>query len=234
MKIIYVSSLCSQKVLNFLFETSIVKPGVATQKFNRLLVEGLSVNENECSVETLSEIPIPSLGHKKHFWNIPSEREGKIRYNYIPMIIWPILKSIIVLINSFFQLSFLILSRRRENKVILCDIIHVPLSISVFLASKLFKIKTVAIVTDLPSVNFGFEKKKYKVSKMLSNLILPKFDAYVFLTQQMNQAVNHGNKPYLIMEGLVDVSLKDSPNNLNNKGSERIILYAGGLYEVYG
>ena len=231
MKIIYVSSLCSHKVLNSLFESSSIKPGLAAQKFNRLLSEGLSFNEKECRVETLSEIPVPSFGNKKRVWNIASEKESKIRYNYIPMITLPILKSITVLFNSFFKLSFLILSTKRKDQIILCDIINVPLSITVFLTSKLLTVKVVALITDLPSIDFA---KKRKIYKKLSNFIIHKFDAYVLLTEQMNQVVNLRNKPYLIMEGLVDISMKDSPNTFKNKTRERILLYAGGLNELNG
>lgn len=234
MKIIYVSTLCSQKVLKFIMETSTVKPGMAPQKFNRLLVEGLAAKGNECRVETLSEIPIPSLCHKKHFWNIPSEKNGNITYNYIPMINWPILKSALVLVISFFKLPSLILSKPREYKIILCDIINIPLSLSVFLISRIFKIKIVAIVTDLPSTQLGHERSGRRISKKISKLILHKYDAYVFLTEQMNQVVNRRNRPYLIMEGLVDISAKDLPEFPKNKGCNRIILYAGGLSKANG
>ena len=100
MKILYTSPLCSEKVLNFIFRSSKTKPGLAVQKFHRLLVEGLATYEEECSVETLSTISITHSSNKKRFWNIASERDGNICYNYIPMINWPIFKSFIVLFNA--------------------------------------------------------------------------------------------------------------------------------------
>lgn len=231
MKIFYVSALCSENVLNFLFKSSSVKPGSAPQKFNRLLVEGLSLSEIESAIETLSEIPIPSRSNKKIFWNIPTATEKRIRYNYVPMINLHLLKSILIFVNSFFKLSYLILAAKEKNKIIICDIINVPLSVTVFLTSKLLKIKTVAIVTDLPSIDFA---KKQKIYKKLSNLIIHKFDAYVLLTEQMNQQVNPRNKPFLIMEGLVDYSMKDSKVILKDRPLEKIILYAGGLSKLNG
>ena len=38
----------------------------------------------------------------------------------------------------------------------------------------------------------------------------------------------------MVMEGLVDTSMEKSENKLNNKADEKIIIYAGGLYEKYG
>lgn len=231
MKIFYVSALCSRKVLNLLFESSSVKPGSAPQKFNRLLAEGLSQDEGQNSIVTLSEIPIPSGSNKKIFWNLSSESEGRICYNYVPMINLPVLKSAFVLVTSFFKLAYLILASKAEDKIIICDVVSVPLSVSAFLTSKLLRIKSIAIVTDLPSIHHD---EKSKIYKNLSHLILHKFDAYVFLTEQMNKVVNTRNKSYLIMEGLVDYSLKDSPRALKNKTNERILLYAGGLQKTNG
>ena len=237
MKILYASPLCSEKVSNYIFKSSSTNQELAVQKFHQLITEGLSMYEKECSVETLSIISITPSGHKKRFWNIPSEMDRNIRYNYIPMINWPILKSIIILINSFFQLSFLILSSWRREKIILCDILYLPLLISVFMASKLFKVKSIAIVTDLPDFVGDFKDRGNLVktiSKKVSYYILPKFNAYVLLTEEMNKVVNTRNKPYLIMEGLVDISMKASNNSLKNKNNERILLYAGNLYERNG
>ena len=42
MKILYISSVCSPKVLEYIFNTAIIKPGQAIQKFHRLLIEGFS------------------------------------------------------------------------------------------------------------------------------------------------------------------------------------------------
>lgn len=60
---------------------------------------------------------------------------------------------------------------------------------------------------------------------------------YVFLTEQMNEVINKKNRPYIVMEGLVDESIfeksyKDMLNVENNR--HRILLYAGGLHERYG
>jgi len=237
-KILYISPLCSKKVLDCIFSNSSVKPGLAVQKFHRLIVEGLSMHEKECCVETLSAISITSSSNRRYFWNIASEIDGNIRYNYIPMINLPVLKSIIIFINSFFKLAFLILSYRQKEKIILCDILYLPLAMTVFLASKIFSVKCVAIVTDLPGLMIGDSViRTSRVNTICNNItyyILSRFDGYVLLTKEMNNKVNSRHKPFLIMEGLVDISMETSDNSLINKKEEIILLYAGGLYEKYG
>jgi len=71
MKILYISSLCSPKVLDYIFNTSEVKPGQAVQKFHRLLVEGFSKYNDICEIEVLSSLPVSPRGHAKLYWNFP-------------------------------------------------------------------------------------------------------------------------------------------------------------------
>lgn len=58
-KILYISTLCSSRVWDYLFNTSESKPGQAVQKFHYLLASGLAaMHENGIVVETLSSIPV--------------------------------------------------------------------------------------------------------------------------------------------------------------------------------
>jgi glycosyltransferase involved in cell wall biosynthesis len=64
--------------------------------------------------------------------------------------------------------------------------------------------------------------------------MLSRFDGYILLTRQMNEIVNPKNRPYIIMEGLVDHKMKKTNNVLDKKDEHRILIYAGGLFEKYG
>ena len=67
-----------------------------------------------------------------------------------------------------------------------------------------------------------------------NNYIINKFSSYVFLTEQMNKLINTKSKPYIVIEGQVDINMKDMPNRLINKYEKKIIHFAGGLHIRYG
>lgn len=44
MKILYQSSLCTEEVLKNLYKDSDISPGIQAQKYNKLIVEGMNLN----------------------------------------------------------------------------------------------------------------------------------------------------------------------------------------------
>lgn len=236
-EILYLSGLCSPNFKDYLFKTLKAKPGQEAQKFHQLLVEGFGMYPDACQIETLSVIPVISKSHKKRFWNSPSEKVGNILYNYIPMINLPILKDFTVFIYSFFKIFSWSLLKKGRNKVVICDTLKFSIASAGTLACKFARIKIVGIITDLPDLMVGNKRKydfKYKVYKRLSYSLISNYDKYVILTDQMNDVVNPYHKPYIIMEGLVDIEMTKRNNSLVLKDFNRILLYAGGIYEKYG
>lgn len=231
--IYYLSTLCSPNVIDFIFKTSREKPGLAVQKFHRLLVEGLA-SIDEIKIETLSTLPVVFKSHKKLFWNIDSQTVGNVKYHYIPIVNFPYIKNTIVFLYTFFKLLFAGLLKNNKQKVVICDILNLSVSSSALLACKITNTKIVTIVTDLPGLMLSNSKKEKSVYTMLASKIITGFDGYILLTQQMNEVVNPKNKPYIIMEGLVDVKMGKTQNQITLKDNNRIIIYAGGLYEKYG
>jgi glycosyltransferase involved in cell wall biosynthesis len=236
-KILYVSRLCSPNVMEYIFTTSVVKPGLPAQKFHRLLAEGFAMHKESCIVETLSTIPVTPASHKKRIWRLPPETVGNIKYNYAPMINWPIVKNLLVFIYAFLKAVLWSLRVGRKDKIVICDVLNVSISAAALLACKLTGAKAIAIVTDLPDLMIagpgqaGFKRKIYNT---LTSGLMFNYNGYILLTEQMNQVVNIHAKPYLIMEGLVDLNMAAADNLLENKASERILIYAGGIYEKYG
>lgn len=65
--------------------------------------------------------------------------------------------------------------------------------------------------------------------------LMPSFiKVYYILTEQMNELVNPKNKPYVVIEGMVDVKMNKMLNKIEDKYEEKVIIYAGALYEKYG
>src|SRR5665647_1966110 len=83
--ILYISSLCSPQVLDYLFNSSSTKPLQSIQKFHRMFTEGIKLSDDTVIVETLSSVPVPA-NHKKWLWRIPMEKFNNIHYRYIPFI----------------------------------------------------------------------------------------------------------------------------------------------------
>ena len=230
-KILLVSALCSTKSIDSLFSQFKRDPGFAVQKFLRMIVNGL--NKNNDSVSTLSAYPV-NFADKILFVKNKKEYENSVEYNYVPFLNIPIIKHLMMFCYTFVYLmvwSFF----DKKNKVVVCDALNISLCIASLLACKLRNIKIVGILTDMPDLisDSSTMSMKKKIISRINKFYLGQFSHYVFLTESMNQIVNKKNKPYIVMEGLVDENYIQS---LPNKKvcNVKTILYAGGLSERYG
>ncbi|MBC8767870.1 glycosyltransferase [Arenibacter sp. BSSL-BM3] len=238
-KILYVSALCSEKVLDNIYETSINKPEQAAQKFHRLLAKGFALQQQNCCIETLSTLPVVPANHKRKIWNLPSETINKLKFRYIPFINLPYIKNSGIFCYTFIKVFLWTLSIRKKNKVVICDVLNLTVSLASFWAARLTGATCVAIVTDLPGLMVTTGGKKDNTTRSLYHTMVSTmmqgFDRYILLTEQMNEIVNPKNKPYIIMEGLVDLEMEASSNILDKKNTnKKVLIYAGGLYAKYG
>ena len=237
MKILYISSVCSPKVLEYIFNTAIIKPGQAIQKFHRLLIEGFSKNKEICEIEVLSSLPISPNGHTRKIWNIKTDRWHGVSFNYVFTLNIPIIKNLIVFILTFSKVLFWRFKNLKENKIVISDVLNISVFWSAFLACKITNQPIAVIITDLPvhmvsdSRNLSFFKRVYL---KLCSFIIKHVDYYIGLTEQMNVEVNPLGKPFLVMEGLVDEAILSLNHEVIPYKEKKIILYAGGIYEKYG
>ncbi|WP_026810770.1 glycosyltransferase [Arenibacter latericius] len=237
LKILYISSLCSENTLQYIYDTSINKPEQAAQKFHRLLAQGLSMHGRKCEVETLSSPPVVPNNHNRKLWRLPNETINTLKYNYVPFINLPFIKNIGVFIYTFFRVLYLTSFFNKGKKTIICDVLNFTVSFSSLLASKITGVTAIAVVTDLPGLMVT-EKTNDNSKKSVYTTILTRmiqgFDRYILLTEQMNPIVNPKGKPYIIMEGLVNVEMEKTENKLTHKNRYKTLIYAGGLYAKYG
>lgn len=238
-RILYVSALCSEKILDYIYETSVNKPEQAAQKFHRLLAKGFAMNNEQCTIETLSTLPVVPSNHKRKIWNLPSETIKKLKFRYIPFINLPYIKNSGIFCYTFLKVFFWTFSIHKRNKVIICDVLNLTVTLASFWATRLTRTNCVAIVTDLPGLMVTSCGGKDNTTPSLYHNIVSRmmtgFDRYILLTEQMNPVVNPKGKPFLIMEGLVDLEMETSSNILEKKNpNKKILIYAGGLYAKYG
>ncbi|WP_027090365.1 glycosyltransferase [Thomasclavelia saccharogumia] len=229
MNILYLSSLCSVKEYKRIMQKYGTISSHASQKFNRLIIDGLI--KNGCKINVISQRII--LNSKKEDLRISDDEENGIKYKYIPNISNKKLNRIYVIFKSFFYIKRWL----KENKdgYIICDIILGELSIALFLISLIYNVKTTAIVTDVPNIRAGDKRNGIRaIPVKIKNSMINYFDSYIFLTMQMNKKLNKKNKPFVIIEGIVDSGVIDEPNDLEKKYSEKVCIMAGLLEEVFG
>lgn len=195
------------------------------------------MHPDKSTIEVLSVVPVIYKSHKQRIWFLKSDTNENIRYNYIPFINLPVLKELVVLLFSFFKTFFWCIRNSNRDAAVICDSLNLSITTGAFLACKITGTKIIAIVTDMPNLLMSGKNKlgmKSYLFKVGVNFIINRFSGYVLLTPQMNAVVNPRSKPFIIMEGLVDAKMQHAENDPSLKAKEKIIIYAGGIYEQYG
>lgn len=227
MEILYISAVCSVTKTNEISCKTKSNPGLAAQKFNRLLAKGFVMNN--CKTVALSNPPITSLTYSEKVIRLKKAIEDDLVFKYIPFINSGRIKHICVLLYTFLYVLLWGLTNRKQ-KAIVCDVLSASASIGALCASKIVRIKSAGIVTDLPWLVVAEGQKPKGKPKFT---FLSHFTHYVFLTEYMNEEVNNKKRPYIVMEGVCE-NEKHSDDTLVNKYKERTVMYAGTLMEKYG
>lgn len=240
MNYLYVSNLCSNAKLKDLFNNSKEKPAVQGMKYNRLLAEGLAYNNNNC-VETISALQMSRKINKKIYIRGDSDFENSVDYHYLSFFNIPFLRHLFLFINSFIRTFLWKPNNNSSEKIVIGDVLSVSVSLGALLAAKCRRIKSVALVTDLPMFQNNDDEYKKGLRSVLAIIIrrvreyiMIRYDGYIILTEQMNKLVNPKEKPYIVIEGIADEQMSRVPNNLDQKYNEKVIIYAGSLKKKYG
>lgn len=237
MEILYAYSSCSNNKYSELFLGSQVMILQQAQKYHSLLTEGL--RDNGVEIVCTSGLPVNRYLTKKLFFKREKETIDGIAYHYFGFVNLPLLRQAGILFGSFFRtLSF---CRDKGKKTVICDILNISNAAAALIAAKSAGVKVVGIVTDLPDYLISVSEQKKSIHLLFSRLktkinqlILRRFDAYVFLTEQMNSLVNKRHCPYVVLEGHVDINMAQRTNRIEDKAAEEVVLYAGSLMKKYG
>lgn len=222
MHIIYAVTTCSNKVYHRLFSHVEKKPAYHIQKYHRLLIEGLAAN---AEVDVVANPPVNRSVMDRPFIPLPKETEGGARYRYIPAIRNPIVKLACVGVGTFFRTLFL----ARKDSVVMVDCLNRTAALAALLAARLRGKRCVCIVTDLPDMlNLS------PVSLKLCNFVLRNATDYVLLTEAMNEYLGNRTKPYVVLEGHSDITMREKHPDLSRKLTPKTCLYAGCISKLYG
>ncbi|WP_260284801.1 glycosyltransferase [Peribacillus aracenensis] len=240
MKILYFGSVCDEEWFDTVSSKKSMPSQVAQYMFEKALVSGFSNIENiDMNIYYLYQEPYYPKGTYLRFKKRIKKLNNKYIVSYLSNINLPFIKEIF----SFFQGLTLTMiwglkNRNNDQKVILTPFNYTPLSLGIYLASKVFRIKRVNIFTDLSSDILSLKRQKdmprfkkfllpYYIK--LVDFIEHNYDGYVLFTEPMNSRVNPLGKPYIVMEGIFNNDLV-----LSNVAKRRSIMYAGTLAFEYG
>lgn len=227
MKVIYASCLMSERKMQRTFQNATDYDGFQVQKFHRLLVEGFKLNN--CKVAALTVLPVTRNNTNKKVYLDETEKNNGIVYHYPMVINLPVIKHIFAITASMF--SFISIAKKNKDIVLIADCLNKSVALGSVLGAKIMKVPSVGIVTDLPDILLG---KKDRIN----NWIVRLYDQYILLTEQMNDYITfnitHKQKPYIIVEGMVDVDMGKKSISEYKKYSKKVCMYAGILDRKYG
>lgn len=210
---LYVTRACSLG----LYDSLNLKPSFAAVKFNRMLQKGLTKNHIKITQLMIND---SKFGSTKLINDEGIEILCGPEMNYVKKLIITIKYSF-----SFFK--------NNKNAILICDYLNYTTTIATLFMSKIFKKKSICIVTDLPDYIGGYDLRcKHALKEILyvkiGYLILKRFHYYVLLTEQMSEKIKC--KRYIIVEGLYDDEYEKETTVIR----EKKIMYAGSLQKEYG
>lgn len=201
------------------------------QKFNYLLMKGFALNNEAITIfNTMDQKAINETNFHHSFY---TSLEKNIKFIFLPVYKNNTINRIQAKKNIKYFLSNW--EKKYPNTVIIVDVLK-PYVEYIFEYSG--KMPIVSIVTDLPehlymSKNlWTYFRRKLKL--YFFNYIIHKSNAFVFLTEQMNKKLNISNKPYLIIEGVVDSEYALQFFKEDDTRDKFICLYSGALHARYG
>ena len=234
MQILYLSGLASKAAIEDAGRRNPKFSSYALQKFNRLVVEGMTRNGHD--VLAVSSFYLPGVGHG---YTRKRELENGVQYRYIPTPNIGLLRHLWLIVFCFFEVFFWGISNKKE-KALVADVLNISTCIGAIAAARIVGLRRVGIVTDMPGLRVSRSNNSSKethnsrdsFNTRMNKGFMRHFTHYVFLTEQMNSVLNVNHRPYIIMEGLVDLDMNVPVNNVKN--DKRVVIYAGGLHERYG
>lgn len=241
MRILYLSSVCSQGRFDRLVSEGRISSSFQNQKFHHLVLEGMAP-EKDYDVHVISYYAVLDKSISRFIEE--TETENGITYHYPSFTKKPIdgflsrIKATYKAIKSLYE----------KDSVIICNIMNFEACIAARIFRMFHKVKIVAIVADVPgntskaiTVNKSLPVyKRYLVYlyDSLKDWFCTKgkhnYDAYVLLTKAMNEVVNKKKRPFIVVEGLSDIKTKETSKTAETKNEKFTIMYAGGIKKEYG
>ncbi len=246
MEILYISSVPSpdefRRMKNCYHTGFVYGMNESGFKFHTLIIQGLC-HDPQVHICSIVGRSVNMHSHQGLFWKTRKEElADNLHIHHIGFLNLPIIKHLCIGAGFFFQTFFWALRNKDKQRAIIMDAAYVTAHPFVLAANALCKSRVCSIFCDIyeymGKVKDARNNEKpsflHRVVRKIAARSYKKCQCFVFLTEQMNPVVNPLNKPYIVMEGLVDINGRSLPNTLEGKAYPPVILYAGALREQYG
>lgn len=207
------------------------------QKFFRLMIDGLAANDHS-NITAVSALPVSASTVDQYVFHGTAEKtETGVNYHYLPFLNGKISRYLSLVWSSSRYAKKWCKEHRGKNAWVIVDPLVPVISIPTRRVAQKRGIKVAAVVTDIPTLCTNMKGRKENIIKRTFLLLYQKisdrdlhaYDAYIPLTESINDVVNVNKKPHIVIEGFAD-----SKDTEISDVHENYIMYAGGVYEKYG
>lgn len=242
-KNLFIGILHLEKDENWLISSSKNGIQVAANNFQWNFINGLEQNFNTSPdiISTLSMGSFPFSSNKLLIRSSKYQRLKRATFIYIGYLNFYLIKGLIRFIFLVIELFNWI--RKNPNGNIYIYSLYTPFLFALFFTrfmQNTYKVKTCVIVPDLfgkygvQDSIFTLSGISHRIDAFFIKFLANKFDSYVILTKQMAKPLGIKEKPFVIIEGLIDSTKIINKNHQNLKDSKKIVLYSGSLLKVFG
>lgn len=241
MKLFYFGSVCAQEVFNKTVETSKNPPSASAQNFETALLKGFGACENleitAVSAESIAMYP----GSNRIFLGKRTDKIAENVYtSIVPAINLPLIKQFCHGNGTAKLLKkWLKENRDTKEKCVLSYGLYPAVAKKLQKLCKKYNCKCFCLMTDVPATMFTYTKSKNPLKMLFGKSyrenavkLQSGFDGYIFLTEQMSEAVAP-HKPYTVIETIADTEIFKSLEN-TEKSNPPALMYAGSLYKKFG
>ena len=241
MKLFYFGSVCAQAVFDKTVRESKRPPSASAQNFETALLKGLHVCDGTeltaVSAESIAMYPGSDrvlLGRRR------DEILPGVVTDIVPAINLPVIKQWCHARGTAKRLKKWLKENREDpDKCVFSYGIYPSVTKKLQRLCQKYNCKCVCLITDVPKTMFTYTDSGSLLKKLFGGTYREKaiqlqghFDGYVFLTEQMSEAVAPG-RPYVVVETIADTQIFDGLEAVEKK-MPPAVMYAGSLFKNFG
>lgn len=196
--------------------------------FHNKIIDGVSLNYDE--VTSIIGAPISKKLYNILYFREKGYKKNNIYYHMFHFLNLSGIKQLTIFLKTFFYVLWWNIVNIKHEKNIIIDGSYYIAMVATYFANFICRSKIAAIIVDVYS--FMYEPNNLtgikKVISRIYRMTTSKIDRFIFVTHYVEQLINKKNKPFMIMEGLIDIV------DFEDTEVENFCLYAGGLHKIYG